>query len=224
MTVPILILRLDGVLQSWGERARWDFRDSNMFPTKSGIIGLLACALGLPRGNEQIIKLSNSIKMGVRADRSGLMLEDYHTVTGERGFLFNTYGRSRGKEVGPTIITPRQYIQDACFTVALSAEETILSECTWALQNPIWPIYLGRKSCVPSSPIFEKITDEYTSIFKALSSYPLCERHEISSTFLCEYEDITGSILRRDAILINDNRNYGYRRVKSSFINIEGGV
>jgi CRISPR system Cascade subunit CasD len=166
--------------------------------------------------------LSNSIKMGVRADRTGTMLEDFHTVTGERGFLFTAGGKKRVG--GATIITPRQYIQDACFTVALTAEGNILRECAYALQNPIWPIYLGRKCCVPSAPVYVTVTDEYSSIIQALSNYPLCERHDTDKKYLCEYEDITGSILRRDAVLINDNRNYGYRRIKISTVDIEGGI
>ena len=224
MTATILILRLDGVLQSWGERARWDFRDSNTMPTKSGVIGMLACSMGLPRWNVRIAELSNNIEMGVRADRYGIMLEDFHTVTGERGFLFNTKGKEREGDGGATIITPRQYLQDACFTVALSANEELLLECATALQNPIWPIYLGRKSCVPSGPVFEDLSCKYSSIVEALSNYPLCTRHEKSTTFLCEYADITGSIMRRDEISININRNYGYRRVKNSALEIMEGV
>ena len=42
----ILVLRLEGPLQSWGENAKWDFRDSSTMPTKSGIVGLLGCAMG----------------------------------------------------------------------------------------------------------------------------------------------------------------------------------
>ena len=41
-TKQLLVLRLDGPLQSWGENAKWDFRDSSTMPTKSGIVGLLA--------------------------------------------------------------------------------------------------------------------------------------------------------------------------------------
>ena len=41
---PILLLRLEAPLQSWGTRSRWDVRDTATEPTKSGIIGLLGCA------------------------------------------------------------------------------------------------------------------------------------------------------------------------------------
>ena len=46
MAVPILFLRLEGPLQSWGIRSRWDVRETQPEPTKSGVIGLLGCALG----------------------------------------------------------------------------------------------------------------------------------------------------------------------------------
>ncbi len=40
-TIPIIILRLTGPMQSWGINSRWNFRDTSTEPTKSGIIGLL---------------------------------------------------------------------------------------------------------------------------------------------------------------------------------------
>ena len=219
MPKPILILRLEGVLQSWGERARWDFRDSNTMPTKSGVVGLLACAMGLPRGSERIIELSKSLEMGVRADRNGVIFQDFHTVTGERDFLFNAEGKKRVG--GATIITPRQYLQDAYFTVALYANEELLNACATALNNPVWSVYLGRKSCVPSRPIFDELTNEYSSILEALESHPLCMRPSKNQTFLCEYEDKSGNILRRDEIQFNAARNYDYRRVKCTAIEIQ---
>lgn len=57
--MTILILRLDGTLQRWGERARWDFRDTNPIPTKSGVIGMLGCAFGYKRGDKRILELDN---------------------------------------------------------------------------------------------------------------------------------------------------------------------
>ena len=41
-----LFLRLEGPLQSWGERGHWAVRDTAPEPTKSGVVGLLGCALG----------------------------------------------------------------------------------------------------------------------------------------------------------------------------------
>ena len=45
----LMMLRLEGLLQSWGESSAWDNRGTASIPTKSGIVGLLACAMGLHR-------------------------------------------------------------------------------------------------------------------------------------------------------------------------------
>ncbi|MBI4657798.1 MAG: type I-E CRISPR-associated protein Cas5/CasD [Verrucomicrobia bacterium] len=42
-----LALYLDGPLQSWGFESRFQRRGTGLFPTKSGIIGLLAAAMGI---------------------------------------------------------------------------------------------------------------------------------------------------------------------------------
>lgn len=44
-----MILNLRGVLQSWGGHTFEDYRPSNLFPTRSGLIGLLAACLGIDK-------------------------------------------------------------------------------------------------------------------------------------------------------------------------------
>ena len=207
----ILILCLEGVLQSWGLRARWDFRDSGAVPSKSGIIGLLSCAMGIPRGDKHIIWMDESLRMGVRVDRAGLVLNDFQTVTGERGFLFRSDGAKRVGE--PTILTPRQYLQDAFFTVALQGDVELLRQCATALQAPVWQIFLGRKCCPPSRPVYETIVDHFDTLDQALTEYPLCNRHANKETFYCEVEDLRGSIQRQDA-LRQSGINYSMRRIR----------
>ena len=78
----LLALRLEGVLQSWGDHAKWETRDSADFPSKSGVVGLLSCAMGLERDNPEITALSDSVQIAVRADRPGTRMLDFHTVQG----------------------------------------------------------------------------------------------------------------------------------------------
>ena len=92
----ILLLRLEGALQSWGDHAKWDVRDSGDFPSKSGVAGLLACALGLERGDPDIADLSAHLRMAVRADRPGVRMRDFHTVQGRP--LYNAEG-NRGRAI-----------------------------------------------------------------------------------------------------------------------------
>lgn len=152
-----LFLYLEAPLQSWGERSRWSVRDSASEPTKSGIVGLLACALGLSKDNE-LRELSKSICVGVRCDRGGLPLIDYHTVGGgyDKPMLLTAEGKpklSSGRAHNEQ--TWRTYLADASFLVAIQGKDELITHLAEAVQNPIWPFFLGRKSCPPTRPIFE---------------------------------------------------------------------
>ncbi|MDT0266721.1 type I-E CRISPR-associated protein Cas5/CasD [Streptomyces sp. DSM 44915] len=76
----VLLVRLAGPLQSWGLTSRFARRDSHSRPTKSGVVGLCAAALGLDRA-EPLGELA-AVLFGVRADHPGTPLRDYHTVGG----------------------------------------------------------------------------------------------------------------------------------------------
>ncbi len=97
----LLALRLEGVLQSWGDHAKWETRDSADFPSKSGVVGLLACAMGLERDNPGITTLSDSVQIAVRADRPGTRMLDFHTVQGRPSTRTAQIIHSgRGKDAG----------------------------------------------------------------------------------------------------------------------------
>ena len=49
--MSVLLLWLEGPLQSWGADSRYGNRTTLPFPTRSGVLGLLCCAAG--RGGEQ---------------------------------------------------------------------------------------------------------------------------------------------------------------------------
>ena len=207
--MPILILRLEGILQRWGERAQWDFRDTALIPTKSGVIGLVACAFGYARGDTRIPELDGALSYGVRVDRGGVLMQDFHTVTTDQKSMTAATGKPRVG--GPTIITPRQYLQDACFTVGLQGEGAILEEIRKAIVAPHWQMYLGAKSCVPSRPLFEALTDAYGSLEQALKYYPRPSRCD--SAYI-EVEDAQGSVIRYDRIQHIGNRAYGLRKAR----------
>ena len=144
----ILVLRLEGPLQSWGENAKWDFRDSSAMPTKSGIVGLLGCAMGEERGSQVLLELARSITVAVRAARPGAKFVDFQTVQGDP--LMAATGKP--KTTGNTILSPHAYLQDASFTVFINTSPEWQQRIISALENPKWCMYLGRKNCVPSRP------------------------------------------------------------------------
>ena len=164
----LLILRLEGALQSWGDHSKWDIRDSGDFPSKSGVVGLLACAMGMERGNPEIAALSSALHMAVRADRPGVRMLDYQTVQGHP--LYNAEGKPRASN---TVVSPRWYLQDASFLVVLELPDFWRKRVEAALKRPVWPVYLGRTSCVPSRPVWEESTEAYASLMDVIRNYPV---------------------------------------------------
>ncbi|MFD7066322.1 type I-E CRISPR-associated protein Cas5/CasD [Streptomyces sp. NPDC059913] len=105
----VLLVRLAGPLQSWGIVGRFARRDTHSRPTKSGVIGLCAAALGLPR--EKPLGELAEVRFGVRADRPGTSLRDYHTVGGGRyplrpRDLITDHQRAARATAGPMPVPP----------------------------------------------------------------------------------------------------------------------
>nr|WP_202524289.1 type I-E CRISPR-associated protein Cas5/CasD [Kitasatospora sp. SID7827] len=165
-----MLLHLAGPLQSWGERSKFNERDTAPFPTRSGVIGLLACALGRRRG-EDIDDLAR-LSLTVRADRPGVLLRDLHTVGGglpARHTVTTAEGKKR-PAAAATLLSHRYYLADAVFTAALTGPADTLRTCAAALREPFWPPYLGRRSCPPEGPL---LLGEFDDIHRRLVELPL---------------------------------------------------
>lgn len=181
--MDFLCFTLFGQLQSWGGPAPGELRPTGATPSRSGVIGLLAAALGLERRDtEKQQVLSDSLGFAVRVDSSGVPIRDFHTVQAgvpARGRKFYTRkqelgARQRGGSLS-TIVTQRDYLQDACFSVFLWANEDIeLNDLKDALQHPKFPLFLGRKSCPLALPILAKIL-AFRDLHEAFLQYSLSE-------------------------------------------------
>lgn len=170
-----LFLRLESPLQAWGDNSQWSERRTAPEPTKSGIVGMLACALGW-KDDERIATLSRTIQIGVRCDVVGTAapLRDYHTVGGgyDEPQLLTAEGKPKFSSGKPhTEPTWRYYLCDASFLVAVRADDELVAQLAHAIQFPVWPLFLGRKSCVPTRPPFDGLGD-YESITDALEKHP----------------------------------------------------
>lgn len=168
-----LLIRLAGPLQSWGYRSRFIDRDTGLEPTKSGVVGLLCCALGQSRAQSPT-KLA-SLAMHVRVDRQGTLLEDFHTAGGGIFRSSKEYyapKSSGGKGENP-VITHRHYLQDASFLVALEGDHQLLTTLAAKLSDPAWPLALGRRSCPPAEPVLESHSPLEQDAFTSLLHYPL---------------------------------------------------
>lgn len=226
MPEPILVLRLEGPLQSWGERARWDVRDSLREPTKSAVIGLLGAALGVRRTDRASLhSLDRTLRFGVRVEHEGTALEDFHTVTG----LLPKAEGGRPKE--GTIISQRRYLADAAFLVMLVSHPAdrgkTVERCAQALRAPYWPLFLGRRSCPPTRPVLVEVTSDYESLEAALAGYPWSWQGEGGTPrarpidvsgradgLRVVIDDEGGEFQRQDVIELNEVRLYERRRVR----------
>jgi len=173
-----LLMRLVGPMQSWGYRSRFDNRDTALEPTRSGVIGLLCAAMGIPR--DQDLSRFDSLRMGVRVDATGLVMVDYHTAMD----VIHADGS------GPSnVVSHRYYMADARFLVGLESADTgLLREIEAALRSPRWSLFLGRKSFCPSVPIHlpDSSVQEGIGLEQALREFPwyrLRDREQKSDSF-----------------------------------------
>ncbi|MBB0247261.1 type I-E CRISPR-associated protein Cas5/CasD, partial [Streptomyces alkaliphilus] len=143
----VLLLRLAGPLQAWGDRSTFNRRETRPVPTKSGIIGLLAAAAG--RAREDSLDDLSPLRLGVRVDQPGTLLRDYHTVSDYRGRPLPQAGVSAKGVQKPTSpakhthVTTRYYLQDAIFLAAVAGPRELLLGLQHAVRNPAFPLALS---------------------------------------------------------------------------------
>ena len=175
-----LALRLEGPLQSWGFESQYNRRNTGLLPTKSAILGMCCAALGIPRGSAEekalleqclglrllTVTVPRSLKYGEKpVELSVRRITDYHTVQ-------NT--KTASGILKPTHLTYRQYLCDAAFACVLSGDAELINrlvkdERGIGLENPVWGIWLGRKACIPTAPVFAGIfPDEARALHELL--------------------------------------------------------
>ena len=202
-----LLLRLSGPLQSWGSDSLYDNRNTDYYPTKSGVIGLIAAALGLKR--EDSLEKLNTLKFGVRIDCQGEYMKD---------FQITDMGEKLNKN-----LSSRAYLSDATFLAGLASEDyDLLDTIKRAIHNPKYCIFLGRKACPPTLPLDMGISD--SDLYTALYSYPwLIPEWRQKALFGWSdkielriiMESDNGALKKDVPISFNSNyRQYGYRNIK----------
>lgn len=209
-----LLMRLQGPLQSWGTTSRFDERDTQLEPSKSGVLGLVCAALGRDR-NEPVVDLA-ALRMGVRVDREGVPMRDYQTAT---GVLIAT-GKA---DLRRTVVSPRFYLADAAFLVGLEGEdESLLARIHTALRTPVWPLALGRKSFVPGLPVWLADGLSPLSLEQALAGYPRlapAQWADQEQPLRCLLEDDRDGAIRLDQpVAPFAERRFGPRFVKSGVL------
>jgi CRISPR system Cascade subunit CasD len=138
-------------MQSWGSTSRFTRRSTEAFPTKSGIVGLLAAAQGRRRVDP--IEDLAGLRFAARIDQPGEILRDFHTA-------------HRGEVSMP--LSQRYYVSDAVFTAFVEASDEMIGTLVDALCHPVFPLYLGRRACPPTMPLF--LETKQTSLADAVDT------------------------------------------------------
>ena len=204
-----LILRLDGVMQAWGGHTFEDYRPTELYPTRSGLVGLLAACLGIERNDHaHLQRLSDGVALTVRAESRNeratiTRILDFHTVQNAR--------KVDGTNRTDPIVSKRQYLCDSIFTVAIGQNENAgycLDTIAAAIKKPVFTPFLGRRSCPLSRPLFETWIDADNGI-EAIRSYG-----RTPGIIYSEVESTDGVLMRiRDVPLYGRVRQFATRTI-----------
>ena len=223
-----LILKLQGAMQAWGGHTYETFRPSYIFPTRSGVVGLLGACLGIERNEIQKREdLNRSFEITVKVEKRKIEKEtyqgkkskslsinkitDYHTILEGR--------RANGKPRKEAILSHREYINDAEFTLILDFKKDAvysLAEIKKAIDKPVFTPFLGRRSCPLHRPLFEKV-------MKAKDIKEVLQKMSTTQGIIySENQNIDGVPMQvRDVPLKNSVRQFTNRII---FIKGEDGV
>ncbi|KEY59800.1 type I-E CRISPR-associated protein Cas5/CasD [Serratia sp. DD3] len=172
-----MLLWLEGPLQAWGHDSKFGVRDTLNFPTRSGILGLLCCARGAGGPEIEWLAQMNNLSMEVRAyartDGKGqpylrepalcdfqMVGSGYDDSDPWQSLLIPKTSDGKKAVGGGTKMTYRYYLQDSAFAVVLEVPQTQAESLSDVLQNPVWDLYLGRKSCVPTELIYQGLFED----------------------------------------------------------------
>ena len=211
-----LVLRLAAPLQSGGTSSRFVRRGTDRAPSRSGIIGLLAAASGIRRTDplEDLL----SLRIGVRVDQSGQLERDFQTAR-----------TSDGAHSMP--LSYRFYLADAVFLAAIEGDESLVHGLHDALRRPVYPVFLGRKSCPPAGRWILGVRDG--SLGDALTSVPwLASLHvqaahgaqqvTLDTIRDCSPQETGAETVRDDPISFDPrHRQYGWRTVTHQPVTVD---
>lgn len=156
MGTHCLFLRLIGPMQAWGAMNRLSFRDTDTYPTYSGVVGILASALGIARDDNDSLQPLLCLRMWMAAipstrnklgDGRGRRARDYQTIQN----VMTADGKLKKKE--EAVLSERIYLSGARFLVGIEGEQEILTRLSHAIHYPHWHLFLGRKAFPLAAPL-----------------------------------------------------------------------
>ena len=223
-----LLLRLSAPMQSWGDESDFEYRRTRREPSKSGVIGMVASAMG--RSRDEDIKDLCSLRFGVRVDREGDDINRYdfqttHAAKSKNGKYIKLKNGEYENEEKSTVLAYRYYLYDAAFLVGLEGDDDVIQRVKEALCAPMWPIFLGRRSCPPAGQVVLAIRN--VPLEQALREEPLLDNAMPSNgmvRYLIESDAEEGTYFQRDnpASYAPEKRIFDLRKVNEFYASLPG--
>lgn len=165
-----LVFTLWAPMAAMGDVAVGERRVGGNRPARSAVLGLVAAAMGIERGDEAgLSTLSNGYGMALLVERTGDLLQDYHSTQIPKPVRYRRKATRREELADPerlnTILTLREYRTDPWSSVALWARRAApypLDRLGEALERPSFTLYFGRKSCPLGLPTSPRLVDAET--------------------------------------------------------------
>lgn len=194
-----VLIRLAGPLQAWSRERRTHGKEGRRptsdHPTKTGVIGLVANALGRDRADD--IQDLAALSFAVRADQPGTRQTDFHTAGGgtmptykphpsggpvqtpehapygaPKGVKTSARGRVSWQTQAYPVVTYDEYLADAIFTAALTGPAALVDQIAEALDAPARLLHLGRAAYLPTGRLLAGTTGVADPV-AALAEAPL---------------------------------------------------
>jgi len=192
-----LILRLHAPMASFGGVVLDNFGVTRNAPALSMVTGLFANALGWHRSEAQKHQdLQSNLDFAVRMESPALPRHwrDFQTAElGAKDKHWTTSGIPAGRAGGAnTYAAPhlryRDYLHDVSAALAVGlhneAQAPTIDTLRQALLHPARPLFIGRKACLPSQPLFQSVIESQTAV-DALRCAPIPSEFESEDGYHC---------------------------------------
>lgn len=220
-----VVLRLAAPLSAWGADSKYRSRTTRPDPSYSAIVGLLAAAAGVRRG-DPLPPWLREVEFAIRVDAPGTVLRDFHTINPPDFTRYSWLSSADQRKVrtvvsadGATrndpVVTSRFYRQDAVYLVFI-ADPT--GEVMAALQAPKFALYAGRKSCTLTFPIIAGVST--LPIEEAVIAWPR-ERSGGAVLEACMFTEPQGHPVIREEDLFDRPAASGFAKGRRYYFHVD---
>ena len=236
-----LVLNLESPLMSFGGVSIDHIGPTRNFPTASMLVGFLANAMGWTWSdyNKHQVLQNRLIFAVCRKHDGSLITDSQNAQLKKEESGWTTRGNPEGR-AGNSYSAPhrrkRDYLVDTSFLVVIRLEpaesKPTLEDIEISLDHPVRPLYIGRKSCLPTKPILSKSEDRWVLADSAYSA--LCCLSNGSSEMFAQWPRGQGPENQEEGVVgifdLQDLRNWhagfhsGSRQVIEGYLKPECNI